>query len=131
MKNLLLTSIFVVTVVLTSFATNTKTNNTIIETATIVSFEGKVNTICKLIQEGNIEGVRNLIENGTDINQKSCGMTPLMYAARQNKVEIVKLLLSRSVKLKTKSEKGLTALDYARISKANESYALIEKAMNA
>ena len=58
-------------------------------------------------------------------------MTPLMFAARQNKVEIVKLLLSKSAKLKTKSDQGMTALDYAERSKATESYDLINAAMKA
>ncbi len=54
-----------------------------------------------------------------------------MFAARQNKVEIVQLLLFRGAKLKTRSGKGLTALDYTERSKATESYGLITQAMNA
>lgn len=124
MKKTVLALLFIVAVGYNSSASNNTS-----ERISIQQYQSKVNTICKLIQKGNIEAVTNLINNGTDINRKSCGMTPLMYAARQNKVEIVKLLLSRSVKLKTRSDKGLTALDYAKRSKALESYELIAKAI--
>jgi len=128
MKNFLLTSLLIVAVGFNSFATNNQSSH---ETLTVEINVPGLSTLCKLIQLGDIEGVKNLIENGTNINQKSKGMTPLMFAARQNKVEIVKLLLSRSAKLKIKSNSGMTALDYAERSKATESYELIHAAMNA
>lgn len=128
MKNFMLTSLLIVAVGFNSFAIN---NQSIQETSTVEINVSGLSTLCKLIQLGDIEGVKNLIEYGTDINKKSKGMTPLMFAARQNKVEIVKLLLSRRAKLKTKSDSGMTALDYAEISKATESYELIHAAMNA
>lgn len=128
MKNVVLALLFMVAIGMNSNATNIETN---LETNLSLSDGVKVSTICKLIQMGDIDGVKNLINNGTNINQKSCGLTPLMYAARQNKTDIVKLLLSHGAKLKTKSDKGLTALDYAEQSKAVESYNIIAKAMNA
>ncbi len=126
MKNFFLTSSLLVAVVFSSFATNNQFNQK--TSAVEVS---ALSTLCKLIQLGDIDGVKNLINNGTNINKKSMGMTPLMFAARQNKIEIVKLLLSRNAKLKTKSNNGMTALDYAEISKATESYDLINAAMNS
>jgi ankyrin repeat protein len=128
MKKVLLALLVVVSTGINSSAANNSTNS---ENLVQVVLQQKVNTICKLIQLGEIDAVKNLIKNGTNVNQKSCGMTPLMYAARQNKAEIVKLLLSKGAKLKTRSDKGYTALDYARNSKATESYNLIAKAINA
>lgn len=125
MKKVLLALLIVVT---TGMNVNASTN----QSSSEVKKEGvKLSTFCKLIQLGDVDGVKNLIDTGTNVNQKSGGMTPLMHAARQNKVEIVQLLLSRGAKLKTRSDKGLTALDYAERSKATESYGLIARAMNA
>ena len=77
------------------------------------------------------DAVKAMIENGTNINRKSTGLTPLMFAARYNKVEIVKLLINKGAKLKTKSERGnFTALQYAKMSKAHEAYKLIKTAMD-
>ncbi len=90
-----------------------------------------VSTFCKLIKEGNYDAVKAMIENGANINKKSTGLTPLMFAARYNKVEIVKLLIDNGAKLKTKSEKSrFTALQYAKMSKAHEAYKLIKDAMD-
>ncbi|MCF2874861.1 MULTISPECIES: ankyrin repeat domain-containing protein [unclassified Tenacibaculum] len=90
-----------------------------------------VSTFCKLIKAGNFEAVKAMIENGTNINRKSTGLTPLMFAARYNKVEIVKLLISKGAKLNTKSERGsFTALQYAKMSKAHEAYKIIKEAMD-
>ena len=127
MKKVVLALLFTVAIGMNSNATNNEIN---LEATYSLSDGVKVSAICKLIQMGNIEGVKNLIDNGTNINQKSCGMTPLMYAARQNKTEIVELLIAHGAKLKTKSDKGFTALQYAEQSKAIESYNVIAKAMN-
>ena len=92
---------------------------------------GKVNTFCKLIKAGNYEAVKSMIENGTNINRKSTGLTPLMFAARYNKVDIVKLLIKKGAKLKTRSERGnYTALDYAKMSKAHEAYNVLLNALS-
>ena len=89
----------------------------------------KVSTFCKLIKAGNYEAVKAMIENGTNINRKSTGLTPLMFAARYNRANIAKLLISKGAKLKTKSEKGYTALQYAKMSKAEASYKIIADAL--
>ncbi len=85
----------------------------------------EVSTFCKLVAKGDIEGVKSMIAAGTDINKKSVGMTPLMYAARHNRVEIVNLLISKGANLKMKSNRGYSALDYAEMSKAVDAYKVI------
>jgi ankyrin repeat protein len=95
-----------------------------------VIFTLEIDTFCKLITKGDIEAVKSMIEAGTNINQKSVGMTPLMYAARYNRVEIVSLLIAQGADLKTKSNRGFTALEYAEMSKANDTYNAISDALN-
>ncbi|MDC1162400.1 ankyrin repeat domain-containing protein [Tenacibaculum sp.] len=100
------------------------------ETSTKVSIDNvKISTLCRLIKSGDYEAVKILLDNGTNINRKSTGLTPLMFAARYNRVKIVKLLINRGAKLKLKSKKGYTALKYAEISKAKEAYKVIKEAM--
>ncbi|NLP58520.1 ankyrin repeat domain-containing protein [Lutibacter sp. B1] len=95
-----------------------------------VIYNTNVNPFCKLIQMGDYDAVKALIEEGQDINQKSTGLTPLMFAARHNKVDIVTLLIKSGAKLKIKSDRGgYTALDYAKMSNATEAYDIIKKAM--
>ena len=102
-------------------------NNTKIKTSIEYA---NVSTFCKLIVAGNFDAVKAMIENGTNINRKSTGLTPLMFAARYNKVAIVKLLIKKGAKLKVKSERGShTALDYAKMSKAHESYKVLQAAL--
>jgi len=108
---------------LTSYEPVETSNNEVI-------FVTEVNTFCKLISKGDIETVKSMIDAGTNINQKSVGMTPLMYAARYNRVEIVNLLIAQGANLKTKSNRGFTALEYAEMSKAKDTYNIISDALN-
>lgn len=90
----------------------------------------KVSAFCKLIQQGHYEAVKALIESGENVNKKSTGLTPLMFAARHNKHEIVKLLIKHGAKLHTKCDKrGMTALEIAKQSKAIHAVKAIEEAM--
>ena len=79
------------------------------------------------ISKGDLETVKKFIEYGADVNEISNGMTPLMIAARYNKVEIIKLLLSKGAHVNKKDEKGFTALKYAELSNANEAIQLLKK----
>jgi len=89
----------------------------------------KVNTLCKLIQVGNYKAVKTLIEEGEDVNKISNKLTPLMYAARHNRVEIVALLIEKGAKLRTRSSKGLSAMQWAKNVNAQASYDLIRQAL--
>jgi len=89
-----------------------------------------VNTFFKLIQMGNYEAVKALIETGENVNKKSNGLTPLMFAARYNKAKIAQLLIDNGAKLKTKSDKGnMTALSIAKVSKAVDAIKVIKNAL--
>lgn len=91
-----------------------------------------ISSFCKLIQKGNFEAVKSLIESGEDVNKKSKGLTPLMFAARHNKAKIAKLLIKHGAKLKARSDKGrMTALDMAKRFKAKETMNVIKSAIKS
>ncbi|CAM1371260.1 conserved exported protein of unknown function [Tenacibaculum soleae] len=121
---------FIFTTLAIALSFGTITASEINKTAlnTVIEYPN-VNTFCKLITSGNFEAVKAMVENGTDVNKKSTGLTPLMFAARYNKTKIVTLLIKNGAKLKTKSKKGYTALQYAKVSKANDAYKVIAAAL--
>ena len=87
-----------------------------------------LNSLCKAIIAGNYDMVTQLIQMGEDINQKSLGKTPAMYAARYNKVEILTLLIENGADLSMRSSKErYTAKKFAELSNAKESLMLLEK----
>ncbi|ALJ04773.1 hypothetical protein APS56_06385 [Pseudalgibacter alginicilyticus] len=90
----------------------------------------KVSPFCISIAKGDIETVKKLIELGSDVNQKSNGMTPIMYAAKFNRTDILKLLISKGAKLNMKSDTGKTALDYAKLHKATDAAVILEDALS-
>jgi len=85
----------------------------------------KVNAFCASIAKGDFETVKKLVDLGTDVNVKSNGMTPAMYAAKYNRVEILELLIAKGANLKVKSDKGWTAKKYADLSNAKEAKSVI------
>lgn len=82
------------------------------------------------ISKGEIETVKKFIEYGTNVNEKSNGMTPLMYAARYNKVEIIKYLLLKGADRDIKDSQGFTALKHAELSNAVEAIALLKASVD-
>lgn len=89
----------------------------------------KVNSFCVSIAKGDIDTVIKLIKLGEDVNMKSNGMTPAMYAAKFNRTEILKLLIAQGAKLKVKTEKGMTAAKYAKLHGADEAAAIIKETL--
>ncbi|RCS26317.1 ankyrin repeat domain-containing protein [Polaribacter sp. WD7] len=88
-----------------------------------------VSAFCKLIQLGKYESVKALIEAGENVNQRSNGLTPLMFAARQNRAKIVQLLIDNGANVNAKcSSNKMTALDMAKRSKAVDAIKILNKA---
>ena len=56
-------------------------------------------------------------------------MTPIMYAAKYNRTEILELLIIHGANLKAKSDKKMTALQYAQLHGANDTEAIIIHAL--
>lgn len=108
---------------------NAKTTNLNVENHKVVTVF-KVNSFCVSIAKGDIETVKKLLALGEDVNQKSNGMTPVMYAAKYNRTEILELLIARGGDLKAKSDKKMTAADYAKLHGATDAHAIIEQVLS-
>lgn len=78
------------------------------------------------VSKGDLEVVKKFIAYGADVNEQSEDMTPLMIAARYNKVEILKVLLENGARPGDKNEKKYTALKYAELSNATEAIAILK-----
>jgi len=73
--------------------------------------------ITECARDGDVDGVRSLIDQGTDVNaQDKKGMTALLYAAREGHTEVAELLISEGADL-TAAEPGaqLTALHFCAL----------------
>lgn len=79
------------------------------------------------ISKGDIESVKKFIEYGVDVNEKSNGLSPLMLAARYNKVEIMKILIANGARIDSKDENGFTALKYAELSNATDAFLFLKQ----
>ncbi len=85
-----------------------------------------VNPFCKAIMQGDLATVQRMIELGEDVNQKSLGMTPAIFAARYNKAEILQVLIDHGADLSLKCDKGYTAKKYANLSNATDALNVLE-----
>jgi ankyrin repeat protein len=106
---------------------NNETANTPEVTVTKVV---KVNPFCIAIAKGDFDTVKKMIQFGENVNKSSNGKTPLMYAARYNRVEIASLLLENGAKLNSKDKAGHTAIDYAESSNAKDVKKILTNASN-
>lgn len=84
--------------------------------------------LCNAILKGDLAAVKKFVEYGADVNEESNGLTPLMFAARYNKVDILKYLLEKGADKKIKDERGYTALKYAENSNSLEAIAYLKQA---
>lgn len=86
-----------------------------------------VNPFCLSVFNNDLETVKKLIHLGADVNEFSSNKTPLMYAARYNRVEMIKLLVANGADLTIKDQYGNDALKYAELSDAKEAATLIKE----
>lgn len=56
----------------------------------VVDKKGDIAALCKAVAKGNLEEVNKLLKAGVDVNEKSNGLMPIHYAAKYNRVEILK-----------------------------------------
>jgi len=84
--------------------------------------------LCNAILKGDLATVKKFVEYGADVNEMSNGLTPLMFAARYNKIEILKYLIEKGADKQIKDERGFTALKYAENSKSTEALAFLKQA---
>lgn len=93
--------------------------------------EVELSSFCKAIMQGDIDTVKRMIELGEDINKKSLGLTPAMYAARYNKAKVLQMLINHGANLKIKSDKGFSAKKYAELSNATDALVILEVALGS
>ncbi|QCW99131.1 ankyrin repeat domain-containing protein [Aggregatimonas sangjinii] len=125
MKKAVLTCAIASLVMVTgAFAANDTASTPVVEITSPMDYE--LNSFCKAIIEGDIDTVKRLIALGEDVNQKSLGKTPAIYAARHNRAEILQLLVDKGADLKIRCFRGWTIKKYAKLSNAKEALAIIE-----
>jgi ankyrin repeat protein len=121
-KTIIIAGLALVAFTNVAVATNFSTNSYCAKEFSIVT-----NTpLCSAIIKGDLATVKKFIEYGADIEEKSNGLTPLMFAARFNKVDIIKYLLENGANKSTKDERGYTAIQFAEFSKSQEAVALLK-----
>lgn len=121
MKKVFLVMLAVVSISTSSFAAGTNPNK-------VKSNSSKTNKIAPIalaVAKGNSEAVATFIKFGADVDQKTNGMTALMYAARYNRVDLIKVLLENGANVSEKSYYGFTALQIAEQSNAKEAAELL------
>mgnify|MGYP003625414052 CR=1 FL=1 len=80
------------------------------------------------VVQNDYKTVEKFLELGSNVEAKSktMGMTPLMYAARYNNVEMLQLLVANGADFNVKSKMGLKAIQYAELSNATEAVAFLD-----
>ncbi len=96
-----------------------------------VSSSYELSSFCKAVMQGDLFTVKRMIELGEDLDQKSLGMTPVMFAARYNKADILQLLIDKGANLKIKSNQGFSVKKYAEMSNATDALYVLETAMGS
>jgi uncharacterized protein len=105
-----------------SFASNSNFSN-----KSNVEIIIKPSPFCNAVIKGDLETLKSFVAYGEDVNEVSNGATPLIWAVRYNKVEVVKFLLEKGAKQELKDDKGYTALQHAKKANATEILALLSK----
>jgi len=88
-------------------------------------WKAEVNSFCKAIMKGDIETVKKLINLGEDVNRKSLGKTPAIFAARYNRAEILEVLIDNGANLSIRCNKGYSIEKHAELSNADEVLAVL------
>lgn len=111
-----------------SISTTNALNNSMFDLLpTTFSSMKKISPLCEAAAKGDLIKVQQLIKNGIDVNKKSNGMQPIHYAARYNRVEIIKALVTAGSEVHTPCDKGFTAKRHAELSNAKEAEALLHR----
>ena len=86
-----------------------------------------VSPLCQSISKNDIETVKKLLAMGANVNKFSGGKSPLMYAARYNRVAMIKLLVDKGAKINVRDSRGNNALKHAKNSGAKDAVILLEE----
>ncbi len=106
---------------------NASNSEIVEETIDVIIPAPEVSALCEAALKGDVEKVKLLIKNGVDVNQKSNGMLPIHYAARYNRVEVIKELITSGSKIHERCDKGFTALAHAKKTNAEAAVDLLKR----
>ena len=87
----------------------------------------EISPLCKAVATGDMDVVKNFIEAGADLNVKSNGMMPLHYAAKYNRVDMIKVLITAGAKVHSTCDKGLTPLNHAKRANAKDAEMFLKR----
>ena len=87
----------------------------------------EISPLCKAVAIGDLDEVKRLIKNGVDVNIKSNGMLAIHYAAKYNRVEFIKVLITAGSKVHAPSDIGYTPLRLAQKVKANDAAQFLKR----
>ncbi|WP_295834521.1 ankyrin repeat domain-containing protein [uncultured Winogradskyella sp.] len=93
----------------------------------VVEDNTNVSALCTAVAKGEIEKVKQLLNNGVDVNKKSNGMQPIHYAARHNRVDIIKVLITAGSDIHTPCDKGYSAISHAQKTNAVEAAEFLKR----
>ena len=93
----------------------------------LVEDNTNVSALCPAVAKGEIEKVKQLLNNGVDVNKKSNGMQPIHYAARHNRVDIIKVLITAGSDIHTPCDKGYSAISHAQKTNAVEAAEFLKR----
>lgn len=79
------------------------------------------NELFKSAENGNLEQVKQCLENGADVNAKSAtGLTALLVASKEGHFEVAKLLIENGAQVGIKDNNFKTALDLVKTGEIRE-----------
>ncbi len=87
-----------------------------------------ISPFCKAIVQGDMAAVEKMIQLGEDVNAKSLGKTPVIFAARYNRAEILELLLENGADPDIRCDRGYTPLKHAKLSNATAAIEILKEA---
>lgn len=131
MRKTILTTVMAFSLCVTALWAKSSVTIDSVHEAVLMVKADDINSFCKAIIQGDIETVKRLIELGEDVNKKSLGKTPAIFAARYNKTEILKLLIANGADLKIKCDKGYNAKKHAELSNAKEALEIINVSLKS
>ena len=71
--------------------------------------------------------VKTLIKQGADVNAKSNGLCPIHYAAKYNRVELIKVLITAGADVHKPCDLGYSALKHAEKTNATEAAQFLKR----
>ncbi|MFK7783217.1 ankyrin repeat domain-containing protein [Psychroserpens sp.] len=122
-------SVVIVAIAMAFSVTALNANNVISNTSSkeVIAQKSKVSPLCTAVAKGDVEEVNRLLKNGVDVNAKSNGMMPIHYAAKYNRVEMIKILITAGSKIHKYCDEGRTALMIAQNAKAKDAEQFLKR----